>query len=126
MLKRIPGILLALLLLQPALAHYKARYHVIVDTDGGIDDFRAICMMLASPEIEIIAISTVDGILSAEETANRIRSLLKEFRHEGIPVGIGGASPASYPDASTLILENIALEDMPVDIIAAEPMPGTR
>jgi pyrimidine-specific ribonucleoside hydrolase len=153
MIKRTAGILLALLLLQPAMAHYKARYHVIVDTDGGIDDFRAICMMLSSPEIEIIAITTVDGILPAEETAQRIRSLLKHFRHEGIPVGIGksvpgrtetgssgssdktsmamsiqwvkgkaAASSASFPDASTLILENMELEDMPVDIIALGPL----
>jgi len=154
MAKRIFGILLALLLLQPAMAHYKARYHVIVDTDGGIDDFRAICMMLASPEIEIIAITTVDGILSAEETASRVRSLLKHFRHEGIPVGMGESLPGrtgipektamaysiqwvsvgsahsneflpaseSPPNASNLILENMALEEMPVDFIALGPL----
>ena len=154
MAKRILGILLALLLLHPAMAHYKARYHVIVDTDGGIDDFRAICMMLASPEIEIIAITTVDGILSAEETANRVRSLLMHFRHEGIPVGMGKSLPGrtegpekadmaysiqwvssgsaltneflpaleSPPNARELILENIALEEMPVDFIALGPL----
>jgi len=159
MFKRIPVILLALLLLQPALAHYKARYHVIVDTDGGIDDLRAICLMLATPEIEIIAITTVDGILPAEETANRVCSLLKHYRHEGIPVGIGksqpgrshpdktgnpektamarsiqwvrgGSSPVfeslpvsgSLPDATALIHENIALEEMPVDFIALGPL----
>jgi pyrimidine-specific ribonucleoside hydrolase len=104
MTKRILGILLALLLLHPAMAHYKARYHVIVDTDGGIDDFRAICLMLASPEIEIIAITTVDGILSAEETANRVRSLLKHFRHEGIPVGVGKSLPdrTGIPDKTAM------------------------
>jgi pyrimidine-specific ribonucleoside hydrolase len=154
MVKRILGILLALLLLHPAMAHYKARYHVIVDTDGGVDDFRAICMMLASPEIEIIAITTVDGILSAEETASRVRSLLNHFRHEGIPVGVGKSLPdrtmipektamaysiqwaggrtapageflpasESLPGASNLILENIALEEMPVDFIALGPL----
>ena len=88
-MKRILGILFVLLLVQPVLPHYKARYHVIVDTDGGIDDFRAICMMLASPEIEIIAITAVDGILSPEETAARLSSLLKHFGHEGIPLGLG-------------------------------------
>lgn len=118
MLKRIPVLLLALLLLQPALAHYKARYHVIVDTDGGIDDLRSICMMLATPEIEIIAITTVDGALPAEESANKIRSLLKQYRHEGIPVAMG----KSLSETRTLILENIALEEMPVDFIALGPL----
>ena len=148
MVKKILTILFALLLLQPALAHFKARYHVIVDTDGGIDDFRAICMMLASPEIEIIAITAVDGILPPEETARRVRSLLREFGHEGIPVGMGRSLPGktgnrekfamaysvrwtgeefsspagTLPDATALILENIELEDMPVDIIALGPL----
>jgi pyrimidine-specific ribonucleoside hydrolase len=148
MVKKICGILFALMLLQPAMAHYKARYHVIVDTDGGIDDFRAICMMLASPEIEIMAITAVNGILPPDETVRRVRSLLKYFRHEGIPVGIGSPLPGktgitdksamantiqwageetsspvgSPPKATALILENIALEEMPVDIIALGPM----
>jgi pyrimidine-specific ribonucleoside hydrolase len=153
--------LFTLLLLQPAESHYKARYHVIVDTDGSIDDFRAICMMLASPEIEVIAITTVDGILSPEQTAGKVRSLLKHFGHDGIPVGIGksirsktgipkktatmlsslqwvkedasipsgsepdyrsGTLPGSLSGAVGLILENIELEDMPVDIIALGPL----
>lgn len=88
-LKRIPGLLLLLMLLQPAEAHFKARYHVIVDTDGGIDDFRAICMMLASPEIEIIAITAADGVLDPELTARKVRCLLADFGHQGIPVGVG-------------------------------------
>jgi pyrimidine-specific ribonucleoside hydrolase len=148
MVKKILSILFALLLLQPALAHFKARYHVIVDTDGGIDDFRAICMMLASPEIEIIAITAVDGILPPEETVRRVHSLLRDFRHEGIPVGMGKSLPGktgnpeksamaysiqwagkkssspvgSFPDATALILENIELEEMPVDVIALGPL----
>jgi pyrimidine-specific ribonucleoside hydrolase len=149
--------LFTLLLLQPVQSHYKARYHVIVDTDGGLDDFRAICMLLASAEIEVIAITAVDGILSPEETAGRVTSLLKHFGHEGIPVGMGksirgksgipkkeaamvsslqwvkedtsilsGSEPdyrsGSLPGAVGLILENIELEDMPVDIIALGPL----
>lgn len=142
-------ILFTLLLLQPVQSHYKARYHVIVDTDGGIDDFRAICLLLASPEIEIMAITTVDGILSPEETAKRVSSLLKHFGHEGIPVGLGKsirgksripketaamASSVQWVEkrpsilsgttsgAAGLILEEIELEDMPVDIIALGPL----
>lgn len=147
-MKRILGILFLLLLVQPALPHYKARFHVIVDTDGGIDDFRAICMMLASPEIEIIAITAVDGILSPEETVGRLSSLLRHFGHEGIPLGLGKSvadksrmpekeAMASYtqwikeespvlslslPDAAGLIMKSIELEEMPVDIIALGPL----
>ncbi len=58
-MKKILGLLLGLFLMQASFSHNKAKYHVIVDTDGGIDDFRAICMLLASPEIEVIAITLV-------------------------------------------------------------------
>lgn len=102
-----------MLLLQPVLSHYRARYHVIVDTDGGPDDIRAICMMLASPEIEVIAITAVDGMLPPEQTASRIKGLLQQFGHEGIPVEMQAVDGIS---------EAIELEEMPVDIIALGPL----
>jgi pyrimidine-specific ribonucleoside hydrolase len=112
-MKRIVGILFALLILQPVLPHYKARYHVIIDTDGGPDDIRTICLMLASPEIEVITITTVEGFLSTGETAGWIKELLARFGHEGIPVGT---------NAGEDIPEAIELEEMPVDIIALGPL----
>ena len=148
-MKRFLVIMIALLVFQPAFSHFKARYHVVVDTDGGVDDFRAICMMLASPEIEIMAITVVDGILSPEETAGRVRSLLHHFGHEGIPVGLGVHNPgrsaelrstcglaseitwgnsdrqipnSDLPNAVDLLLRSIKLEDMPVDIVAMGPL----
>jgi inosine-uridine nucleoside N-ribohydrolase len=30
---------------------------VIIDTDGGIDDIRAITMLLASPDVRVLAIT---------------------------------------------------------------------
>ena len=141
--------LIVLLVFQPAFSHFKARYHVVVDTDGGVDDFRALCMMLASPEIEIMAITVVDGVLTPEETAGKVRSLLQHFGHEGIPVGLGvenehkpvgkagtcglasrmqwGTSqwqPPSVvlPEAVDLLLKSVRLEDMPVDIVAMGPL----
>ncbi len=101
------------LLLQPVLPHYKARYHVIVDTDGGPDDIRAICMMLASPQIEVITITAVQGFLSPGQTVSRIGELLAKFGHEGIPVGT---------DAVPLMKEAVGWEEMPVDIIALGPL----
>jgi len=67
----------------------KARFHVIIDTDCAPDDLRAISLMLASPEFEIIAITTSDGILKPKEGYLKIKSLLKDFSHEGIPVAYG-------------------------------------
>ena len=147
-MKKILGLLLGLLIMQAAYSHYKAKYHVIVDTDGGIDDFRALCMLMVNPEIEVIAIIAVDGVLSPEKTAVKVSSLLHRFGHQGIPVGIGserseksylpaGAfelaeklswgeeslkSTASLPGAVELIKESLSLEEMPVDFIALGPL----
>ncbi len=113
MIRNLIGILLALLLFQPVSSHFKARYHVIVDMDGGADDLRALCMMLASPEIEVMAVTTTNGTLGAGETTARVTALLKQFGHEGIPVGTNNVS---------LINRSIELEDMPVDIVALGPL----
>ena len=147
-MKKIMGLLLGLFFMQAGFAHYKAKYHVIVDTDGGIDDFRAICMLLASPEIEVIAITTVDGILNPGKTAVKVTSLLQRFGHQGIPVGIGNERPGendlpagafelaeklswgeesfkstiALPEAEELIRASIGLEEMQVDIIALGPL----
>jgi len=51
----------ALILFQPLMAHEKARFHVLFDTDGDPGDLRALCMMLADQEFEVIAISAVAG-----------------------------------------------------------------
>ena len=71
-MKKILGLLLGLFIMQAAFSHNKAKYHVIVDTDGGIDDFRAICLLLASPEIEVIAVTTTDGVLNPVKTAIKV------------------------------------------------------
>ncbi len=138
-----------LLLMQPVLPHYKAKYHVVVDTDGGIDDFRALCMLLASPEIEVIAVTAVDGILSPDKTAERVSALLRYFGHEGIPVGEGNAfaektnllpgaagfaekvrwpgteagnETGDFPSAVEMIRKSADLEEMPVDFVALGPL----
>jgi pyrimidine-specific ribonucleoside hydrolase len=67
---------------------WKPKHFVIIDTDGGVDDFRAISMMLASPDIRILGITVTTGVLPARETYSRVRSMLKTYFHEGIPVGL--------------------------------------
>lgn len=67
----------------------KARYHVIIDTDCGPDDLRAISLILSCPEFEVIAITISDGLLRPEEGYVKVKSLLKDYGHEGIPVAYG-------------------------------------
>lgn len=138
-------IFLNIFAVQFTFSHYRAKYHVIIDTDGGIDDFRAICMILANPEIEVIAITTTDGVLAPGETFHRLINLLHRFGHEGIPVATGRAFLDNPPEcrafaenllwgqkgtslinngltAVELINQAAGLEEMPVDYFALGPL----
>lgn len=75
----------------------KARFHVIVDTDGAPDDLRALSMLLGNREVEVLAVTTSDGALDPEASALRVRALLDGFHHEGIPVGAGRSAGAAAP-----------------------------
>ena len=67
----------------------KVAHTVIVDTDCGIDDMRAISIMLSRPEITIRAILTSDGSLPPAEGAKKVSALLLEFNKNNIPVACG-------------------------------------
>ena len=67
----------------------KAQFHILIDTDAALDDLRAICLFLASPEFEVLAITTSDGVLSPKLGLIKVRSILESFGHEGISTGAG-------------------------------------
>ena len=75
----------------------KARFHIIIDTDGAADDLRAICMLLSNHELETLAVTTSEGALTPAVAAQKVKSLLYHFHHEGIPVGIGRALNITPP-----------------------------
>lgn len=66
---------------------------IIIDTDPGIDDAMAIFYALASPELEVVGLTTVFGNAHVETcTANAIRILDLAGRAD-IPVAQGAGSP---------------------------------
>jgi inosine-uridine nucleoside N-ribohydrolase/formylmethanofuran dehydrogenase subunit E len=67
----------------------KLHQTIIIDTDGAIDDMRAISLLLVRPEITVKAIITSDGSLPPEESVKNIRNLLHEFHQDNIPVAYG-------------------------------------
>ncbi len=87
-MKRI-RLFIALLLVAVTLsAHpWKPKYYAIVDTDCGFDDLRALGLMLASPEIRILAITTSNGVLDARTGYFKVKALLNDLHHEGLLVG---------------------------------------
>jgi pyrimidine-specific ribonucleoside hydrolase len=83
----------ALFMCFPLLSHpWKPAHYVIIDTDGGIDDIRAINLFLASPDVRVLAITVSSGSLSADNAYLKVKSLLNSCFHEGLPVGINRKS----------------------------------
>lgn len=112
--------LLLLLLISPADAHpWKPRHYVIIDSDGGIDDLKAICMLMASPDVRILAITASDGINKAPVAYDRIRAMADALWHEGLPITWGD-------NAVMLIEETLAAETTPLTFIAMGPLTTVR
>ena len=51
---------------------WKPAHYVIIDTDGGIDDMRAISIMLASPDIRVMGIIASGGARSEERRVGKV------------------------------------------------------
>ena len=78
----------------------KPRYHVIIDTDGAVDDLRAITTLLACNDVRVLGIIGSQGTLSADSACSKVRQLLAYFHHEGIPVGKGRNTDHPLPSWS--------------------------
>jgi len=90
---------------------WKPSHYVIIDTDGGIDDMRAISMLLASPDVRVLAVTVSPGALSAGNAFIKVRSLLNSYYHEGIPVGINRGSNFKSPDYPVALNTKWGAED---------------
>ncbi|HUW93684.1 MAG TPA: FmdE family protein [Bacteroidales bacterium] len=90
---------------------WKPRHYVIVDTDGGLDDQKAICMLLASPDVRVLAITVSKGFHEETIAYEKVRSMVNGLWHEGLPVASGDQS-------LTLIGKTLSGENTPVTFIA--------
>ncbi|MBO7134082.1 MAG: nucleoside hydrolase [Bacteroidales bacterium] len=97
-------ILLLLFVTPDASAHQRAKYNVVIDTDCGMDDFRALTYFMSSRDFNINAVEPVGGVLDAESSAKCLSSLLAEFHHEGILLG-NGNNPKSYKKDCSAAME---------------------
>lgn len=70
---------------------------VIIDTDPGQDDAVAILLALASPELEVLALTTVAGNASLRLTSINARKICELAGRTDIPVFAGAAQPLVRP-----------------------------
>src|SRR5438046_1534600 len=83
--------LLSLVLAAPARADGPAKIPVIFDTDIGsdVDDAFALALIVASPELDLQAVTTCAG--DAEDRAWLVCRFLTQVGHKPIPVASGRA-----------------------------------
>ena len=66
---------------------------VIIDTDPGIDDAVAICLALASPELDVIGLTTVGGNAGLAHTTRNALRLLHLLGRDDVPLAAGADRP---------------------------------
>lgn len=132
--------LLALFVLAPKLSAQTAaetREKVILDTDIGddIDDAFALALLLHSPRVQILGITTAWG--DTDLRARLVERLLQDTGYAGIPIAAGpatkstnnfsqrryaeGGAPQHWPDAAGFILDQIRRYPGEVTLISIAP-----
>lgn len=70
---------------------------VVIDTDPGVDDAVAIMLALASPEVELKAVTTVFGNVPLDATTANAGRLLALCDRTDVPLAVGAARPLVHP-----------------------------
>ena len=76
-----------------------AAIPVVIDTDPGIDDALAIMLALASPELDVRALTSVGGNTGLANTTENALRLLHLCGRDDIPVGAGADVPLVRRDS---------------------------
>lgn len=93
---------------------------ILIDTDPGIDDAMAILFALKSPELDVLALTSVFGNHYVDVTTRNALRLLELAGREDIPVARGAGSPLvrEYHSPPTFVHGHDGLGDAG---LAAEP-----
>ncbi len=70
---------------------------ILVDCDPGHDDAIAILLALASPEVELRAITTVAGNQTVDKTTRNALKVLELAGRADVPVAAGAEAPLRRP-----------------------------
>lgn len=79
--------------LSPNLNLISMKHKIIFDTDPGVDDAMAIQVLLNSPEVELLGLTTVFGNVDLEKTTANALLLLEIGNRSDIPVAKGADKP---------------------------------
>ncbi|UCG40815.1 MAG: nucleoside hydrolase [Acidimicrobiia bacterium] len=97
---------------------------VLIDTDPGVDDVLAIAMLLASPEVEVIGLTTVHGNMSVDVCTRNALYFLEVASRTDIPVARGAGDPIAMPfrGGAAFVHGPDGLGDRMVDGVSTTPV----
>lgn len=78
------------------------NYPLVIDTDCGITDFRAINLLLSRPEVKISAFIISGGIDDPWNGLTKLTGFLHENNNDSIPAGIGKAIKVKSKDTRSI------------------------
>jgi purine nucleosidase len=71
---------------------------VIIDCDPGIDDALALCLALFDPRLEVVAVTAVEGNVSARQASLNVQAVIEQIDPARFP-RIGVATGGEFPPA---------------------------
>ncbi|MBL8057422.1 MAG: nucleoside hydrolase [Anaerolineales bacterium] len=72
-------------------------HRIIFDTDPGVDDALALLLALASPELDVLGVTTVFGNAAVEQTTRNAQHILEVAGRPDLPVVAGAGQPLARP-----------------------------
>jgi inosine-uridine nucleoside N-ribohydrolase len=119
-----------LLLAAFSTAALAAPRNIVIDTDCGTDDLLAIAFLLTRADVNIEAITVVNGLAHVGPGAVNILRLLEASGHPNIPVYEGRDAPLegknAFPDTWRLIADAMPGIDLPTATRKSEAMPAAE
>lgn len=70
---------------------------IVMDVDPGHDDAVALLMACGSPDLDLLAVTTVAGNVPIEKTTRNALRILSLAGRTDVPVGLGAAAPLERP-----------------------------
>ncbi len=80
---------------------------VILDCDPGHDDAIALILALASPELDVLAVTTSAGNQTPDKTLNNALRILTLLGRDDIPVAAGAPKPLARLSSPTTSMASL-------------------
>jgi inosine-uridine nucleoside N-ribohydrolase len=98
---------------------------IVLDTDPGHDDAIALLLALASPEVELLGITTVAGNQALEKTTANALKILEYVERTDVPVHVGASRPIVREQwAAEFVHGRSGLDGPDLPDPRTEPAPG--